>query len=62
MDLATAEKLQRALADIIAKKRKNAHHQYRPQLYDSSLIPTGEIKGIDRNSELIIELQPAKAK
>lgn len=62
MDLATAERLQRELADIIAKKRKNADYQYRPQLYDSSLIPTGEIKGIDRNSELIIELQPIKAK
>ncbi len=62
MDLATAEQLQRELADIIAKKRKNADYQYRPQLYDSSLIPTGEIKGIDRNGELIIELQPTKAK
>lgn len=62
MDLATAEKLQRELADIIAEKRKNADYQYRPQLYDSSLIPTGEIKGIDRNGELIIELKPTNAK
>ena len=44
MDLATAEKLQRELADIIAKKRKNADYQYRPQLYDSSLIPTGDAR------------------
>ncbi len=62
LDLATAEKIQRQLADIIAEKRKNADYQYRPQLYDSSLIPTGEIKGIDRSSELIIELQPTEAK
>ena len=62
MDLATAEKLQRELADIIAEKRKNADYQYRPQLYDSSLIPTGEIKGIDRNGELFIELKPTNAK
>jgi hypothetical protein len=58
MDLETAEKLQRELADIIAKKRHNADFQYRPQLYDSSMIPTGEIKGVRKNGELIIELQP----
>ncbi len=62
MDLETAEKLQRELADIIAKKRQNPDYQYRPQLYDSSLIPTGEIKGVDKNGELIIELHPRKAK
>ncbi|MBL7037161.1 MAG: type II toxin-antitoxin system RelE/ParE family toxin [Pirellulaceae bacterium] len=49
MDLETAEKLQRDLADIIAKKRQNADYQYRPQLYDSSLIPTGRITGINNN-------------
>ena len=47
VDLETAERLQRELADIIAKKRENADYQYRPQLYDSSLIPTGEIKGVE---------------
>jgi len=62
MDLETAETLQRELANIIAKKRENADYQFRPQLYDSSLIPTGEIKGVGRNGELIIELQPQKAK
>ena len=62
MDLATAEKLQRELADIIAKKRENADYQYRPQLYDSSLIPTGEIKGVDSNGELIIQLKHGNAK
>lgn len=62
MDLETAETLQRELADIIAKKREDADYQYRPQLYDSSLIPTGEIKGVGRNGELIIGLQPQKAK
>lgn len=61
MDLATAEKLQRELADIIAKKRENADYQYRPQLYDASLIPTGEIKGVDSNGELILELKPGNA-
>lgn len=62
MDLETAERLQRELADIIAKKRHNPDYQYRPQLYDSSLIPTSEIKGVDKNGELIIELHPRKAK
>ena len=62
MDLETAETLQRELARIIAKKRENADYQYRPQLYDSSLIPAGQIKGVDLNGDLIIELEPAKAK
>ncbi len=62
MDLETAEKLQRELADIIAKKRQNPGYQYRPQLYDSSLIPISEIKGVDTNGELTIELHPRKAK
>jgi hypothetical protein len=39
MDLETAEKLQRELGDIIAKKRQNPDFQYQPQLYDPSLIP-----------------------
>ena len=34
----------------------------RPQLYDSSLIPTGEIKGVDSNGELIIQLKHGNAK
>lgn len=62
MDLETAETLQRALADIIAKKRENAGYQYRPQLYDSSLIPVGQAKGFNGKGELIIELQPQIAK
>jgi hypothetical protein len=43
MDLETAEKLQRELADLIAKKRQNPEFQYVPQLYDSSLIPRGDV-------------------
>ena len=62
MDLDTAEKLQRELADVIAKKRENPGFQYRPQLYDPNVIPTGEIKGVDKNGELIIEFSPNKAK
>ena len=62
MDLETAERLQRELADIIAKKRQNADYQHRPQLYDSSLIPAGRITGIDSDGTAIIELQPRKAK
>lgn len=62
MDLETAEKLNRDLADIIAKKRKDPDFQYRPQLHDSNLIPTGEIKGVDENGKLQIELRPSKAK
>jgi len=42
MDLETAEKLQRELADLIAKKRQNPEFQYVPQLYDPSLIPSGD--------------------
>jgi hypothetical protein len=56
MNLETAEKLQRELADIIAKKRQNPDFDYRPQLYDPSLIPKGEIKGVDENGVAIIEL------
>ena len=62
MDLETAEKLQRELADIIAKKRHNANYQHRPQLYDSSLIPTGRITGIESDGKAIIELEPKEAK
>ena len=62
MDLETAEKLQRELADIIAKKRQYADYQHRPQLYDSSLIPTGRITGIDSDGKAIIELEPKEAK
>ena len=62
MDLETAEKLHRELDDIIAKKRQNPGYQYRPQLYDSSLIPIGEIRGIDENGQVIIELRPKEAK
>ncbi|MEO8270931.1 MAG: hypothetical protein ABI557_14505 [Aureliella sp.] len=43
MDLETAEKLQRELADLIAKKRQSAEFQYVPQLYDPSLIPSGDV-------------------
>ncbi|NLS92406.1 MAG: hypothetical protein GXX96_09605 [Planctomycetaceae bacterium] len=62
MDLETAEKLQRELADIIAKKRQNADYQHRPQLYDASLIPTGRITGIDSNGKAIVELERKKAR
>lgn len=62
IDLETAEKLQRELADIIDKKRQNPDYQYRPQLYDPNLIPTGEFQGVDKNGQLIIELHPVKAK
>ena len=62
MNLDTAEQLQRALADIITKKRQNPGYHHRPQLYDSSLIPTGRIMGVDDNGEAIIEFEPAKAK
>ena len=58
MDLKTAEKLQQDLANIIGKKRQNVNFQYRPQLYNSNMIPTAEVKGVDENGELIIELQP----
>ncbi len=62
LDLETAERLQRELADIIAKKRQNPDFQHRPKLYDSSLIPTGRFKGITDNGEAIIELEPKQAK
>lgn len=62
MDLETAEKLQRELADIIAKKRQNPGYQYQPQLYDPGLIPTGEIRGVDKNGQLIIELHAKNPK
>jgi len=56
MDLETAEKLQRELADIIAKKRQDPNFHHKPKLYDPSLIPTGDIIGIDENGVAIIEL------
>ena len=62
MDLETAEKLQCELADIIAKKRQDPDFQHRPQLYDSSLIPTGRFKGVNPDGEPIIELEPKQAK
>ena len=62
MNLETAEQLQLHLADIIAKKRKDPDFQHRPQLYDSSLIPTGRFKGVNKNGEAIIELEPKQAK
>ena len=62
MDLETAEALQRNLAGIIAKKRKDPDYQHRPQLYDPSLIPTGRFKGIDENGKAIIALEPKQAK
>jgi hypothetical protein len=60
MDLKTAEKLQRELADIIVKKRQNPDYQHRPQLWDASLVPTGRLKGIDDNGDAIIELEFVK--
>jgi hypothetical protein len=57
MDLETAENLQQKLADMIEKKRENAVFQYRPQLYDSSLIKVAEPKG-----EAINQLRFQKAK
>ena len=56
MDLATAEKLQRELADIIAKKRQNPSFQHVPQLNDPSSIPVGRFKGVDEAGAAIIEL------
>lgn len=58
MDLETAEKLQRELARMIAKKRENPDFQYRPNLYDPSMIPTGRLKGFQGNGEAIIEIEP----
>jgi len=57
MDLDTAEKLQRELADVIAKKRQNSSFHHKPQLYDSGSIPTGDIIGVDENGVAIIELR-----
>ena len=62
LDLDTAERLQRDLADIIAKKRQNSEFQHRPQLYDSSLIPSGRFNGVTERGEAIIELEPRQAK
>jgi|JI9StandDraft_2_1071091.scaffolds.fasta_scaffold26849_6 hypothetical protein len=62
LDLETAERLQRDLADIIAKKRQDPDFQHRPQLYDSSRIPVGRLKGIDENGQAIIELEPKQPK
>ena len=62
LDLATAEQLQRDLANIIAKKHQNPNFQHRPQLYDSKLIPTGRIKGVTDDGEAIVELEPKQAK
>jgi len=57
MDLETAEKLQRELAHVIAKKRENPAFEHRPQLYDPSLIPTGRFKGkVDKDGVLQIEV------
>ncbi len=62
MDLETAEELQQELAKLIARKRENPDYQDRPQLWDSSLIPVSEIKGLEKDDELIIELHPRNAK
>lgn len=62
MDLETADRLQRDLATLIAKKRQQPDFQHRPKLYDSSLIPTGKLKGVRKNGEAIIELAPRQAK
>ena len=56
MDLETAEKLQRELAAIIAKKRQDPNFHHTPTLYDPSLIPTGDIIGVDENGVAVIEL------
>ncbi|EMB13418.1 secreted protein [Rhodopirellula europaea 6C] len=55
MDLETAEKLQRELADMIAKKRQNPDFHHRPRLYDPSLLPTGDIIGVDENGVACIK-------
>ncbi|EMI46620.1 hypothetical protein RRSWK_00859 [Rhodopirellula sp. SWK7] len=62
MDLETAEKLQRELAEIIAKKRENPAFQHRPKLYDPSMTPTGRLTGINKDGKAIIELEPKKTK
>lgn len=61
MDLDTAERLQRRLAEIVAKKRADPDYQYRPQLYEASLIPTGRFKGVDENGEATIEFEYPKS-
>jgi hypothetical protein len=61
MDLDTAEKLQRELAELIAKKRLNPNYQYRPQLYDASMIPIKQVVGIDAHGVAIVEDVPAAA-
>lgn len=60
MDLATAEELQRELADVIAKKRDNPAFDHRPPLYDPSRIPLGRFKGIDEKGGAIIEREDPK--
>ena len=62
MDLETADKLQRELGEIIAKKRENPGFQHRPKLYDPSMIPTGRLTGIKNDGEAIIEFEPKKDK
>ena len=62
MDLETADQLQRNLADMIAKKRKDPGYQHRPQLYDSGLIQNGRLNGVNKNGEANIELVPSQAK
>lgn len=56
IDLDTAEKLQRELADLITRKRQDPDYQYRPQLYDSDQIPTGRITGSDQDGNATISL------
>jgi hypothetical protein len=55
MDLATAAKLQAELASIIAKKVENPSFQHRPQLWDSSEIPTTTVKEIKPDGEVVLE-------
>lgn len=57
MDLDTAEKLQGELAEIIEKKRRDPDFEFRPQLYDPKDIPVGELKGINKDGQAIIELR-----
>ena len=62
LDLQTAERLQRDLADIIARKRRNPDFQHRPRLYDPSQIPIGQIRGLNDNGQAIIELESKQAR
>ena len=62
LDLETAERLQRDLADIIAKKRHDPDFQHRPELYDSEQIPTGRVNGVDANGQAVIELVPQSSR